>query len=57
MSGWQGAFKEKENYLPVPDAPLCAVPAVAGALGAFTFAKVLGRKSTVAIVRVQVFWG
>lgn len=57
MSGWQGGLEEKENYIPVPDAPLCAVPAMAGELGAFTFAKVLGRKSTVVIGRVQVFWG
>lgn len=57
MSGWQGGLEEKENYIPVPDAPLCAVPAMAGELGAFTFAKVLGRKSTVVIRRVQVFWG
>lgn len=57
MPGWQGGFKEKENHIPVPDTLLCAVPAMAGELGAFTFAKVLGRQSTVVIVKVQVFWG
>lgn len=47
ISDRQGGFKEKERPVPAADTLLCTVPA--GESGTFTFVKVLGRQSAVAV--------